>query len=208
METRLPVGGEVLLRLNHPIQGALSPASFIPVAEDCGLMPEIGLHVLGRGLQALKVLQMVPGVPDLYLSINVSTLQISESFLNELSDLIACNGIDQNRLVIELTESVALKVDGGRSDIIRRIQDKGIRVVLDDFGTGYSSFNDLKTLRPDIIKIDRSFVQAGSGFARRSAGHEVHQRLGALGEAMARVCDDLELPMVEEGIESEADLDY
>ncbi|PTW61736.1 diguanylate cyclase (GGDEF)-like protein [Breoghania corrubedonensis] len=208
LKTRAPVGGEVLLRLNHPVQGALSPASFIPVAEDCGLMPEIGHHVLARGVEALSALQGEPATAELYLSINVSSIQISQGFLARLETLLSAHDVDPRRVVIELTESMVLKADDGRGDIIRRIQDLGIRVALDDFGTGYSSFTYLKTLRPDIIKIDRSFVQAGGSAIEQGAGVGILHRLEALGDAVARVCGDLDLPMVGEGIESERDIDY
>ncbi|WP_321338106.1 EAL domain-containing protein [Breoghania sp.] len=208
LKSRLPVGGEVLLRLNHPVVGALSPDAFIPVAEDCGLMPELGLQVIDEALDALGVLQSVDATRHFYLSINVSSVQLSNAFLTQLRQLIARHKADTRYVVLELTESVALNADGKHGEIIRAIQDMGIRVALDDFGTGYSSLTYLKMLQPDIIKIDRSFIQAGS-LSRELAGERhLRYRLGALGDAIAQICEDLNLPMVGEGIETEEELSY
>ncbi len=208
LKSRRPVGGEVLLRLNHPVAGALSPDAFIPVAEDCGLMPELGLQVIDEALDALRELQSVEATREFYLSINVSSVQLSNSFLTQLRDLIAHHKSDTRYVVLELTESVALNTEDRHGDIIRAIQDMGIRVALDDFGTGFSSFTYLKTLQPDIIKIDRSFVQAGS-LSRELAGDKaLLTRLNSLGDAIAQVCEDLDLPMIGEGIETEEELAY
>lgn len=195
-----PVGGEVLLRLNHPVQGALEPSAFIPVAEDCGLMPQLGLHVFERALQALEGGEIGP---QFYLSVNVSSVQITEEFLIRVGAMLLEYAVDPRRIVLELTESVAMKEAQAQDGLIRRLQEMGIRVALDDFGTGYSSLSYIAKLRPDIVKIDRTFVQAAS-----SAGQGFRRRMGALGDAMARICCDLDLPMVGEGIETERDLAY
>ena len=153
------VGCEALLRWNHPARGLLAPGEFITIAEESGLIAEMGLWVRDEACAQLarwKAQGLTPGV----MAINVSALEFRDHRLvDSLRDAMARHGIAPQDVEVELTES-ALMADSDTSlRIIDRLVELGVRLAIDDFGTGYSSLAYLKRLRPHQLKIDRSFVR-------------------------------------------------
>ncbi|MFC7288293.1 putative bifunctional diguanylate cyclase/phosphodiesterase [Herminiimonas glaciei] len=154
------VGAEALLRWRHPVKGMVSPADFIPLAEQTGLILPIGHWVLGMACAQLIAWSKNPAMAHLSLAINVSALQFKQAdFVSQVVSVLDRSGADPHLLELELTESMLVNdVD----DIIAKmnaLKAKGIRLSLDDFGTGYSSLNYLKKLPLDQLKIDQSFVR-------------------------------------------------
>ncbi|MCJ2081293.1 EAL domain-containing protein [Methylobacterium sp. J-090] len=150
------VSYEALIRWNHPHRGLVSPAEFIPLAEDNGSIVPIGRWVLE---QACREAARWPA--DQHLAVNVSAVQLrSPRLLSHVTDALARSGLPAHRLELELTET-ALVEDGRQiAHVLRSLRQLGIRIAMDDFGTGYSSLAHLRDLPLDRIKIDRSFVAA------------------------------------------------
>ncbi len=153
-------GAEALIRWHHPDKGMVSPADFIPAAEETGLILPIGRWVLKTACQQLRQWADQPQYCQLTLSVNVSAKQFRQAnFVDEVTTLVANSGIDPTRLSLELTESLLLD---DIEEIIQKMQtlkQLGIGFALDDFGTGYSSLTYLKRLPLDYLKIDQSFVR-------------------------------------------------
>jgi diguanylate cyclase (GGDEF)-like protein len=152
---------EALLRWRHPERGMISPAEFIPIAEDCGLINQLGLWVLNTACAEAGTW------PDhVRVAVNVSPVQFrSQSLaLNVAAALAAC-GLPASRLELEITEAVLIRDDEAALDMLHQLRKLGVRIALDDFGTGYSSLSYLQRFPFDKIKIDRSFIRdlAGPG---------------------------------------------
>jgi EAL domain-containing protein (putative c-di-GMP-specific phosphodiesterase class I) len=157
LETEEIIGAEALMRWNHPKRGLLSPDSFIPIAEDTGLIVEIGEWLIGESTRQLSVWQK-RGVLD-ELSINVSYRQIRDSdFAQSLAQYINENELDPSTLEIEITESVIADDMDHIVTTLNALRGIGVPVAIDDFGTGYSSFSYLTELPFDTLKIDKSFL--------------------------------------------------
>jgi len=157
MATSQIQGVEALVRWEDPTRGLVSPASFIPAAEETGLIGPIGMWVARQAATDLASWREMGF--DLYCSINVSGRQMTESsFASEFIDAVAASGVAMGAIVVELTESVL--ATEGVSEVFDAFHDVGFRIALDDFGTGYSAFQYLQTFDIDLIKIDRSFVKA------------------------------------------------
>jgi diguanylate cyclase (GGDEF)-like protein len=153
--TRTLTGFEALARWNHPTRGAVSPAKFIPVAEDIGCIVALGEWVLKT---ACKEAARWPG--SLTVAVNVSPRQLadSERLFNAVQAALQASGLAPERLELEITESSLLSPDAHVLDILDRFRAKGIRIAMDDFGTGYSSLSQLRSFPFNKIKIDQSFV--------------------------------------------------
>ncbi|MEH2556186.1 diguanylate cyclase (GGDEF)-like protein [Bradyrhizobium algeriense] len=152
---------EALLRWRHPERGMISPAEFIPIAEDSGLINQLGLWVLNTACAEAATW------PDhVRVAVNVSPVQFrSQSLaLNVAAALAAC-GLPASRLELEITEAVLIRDDEAALDMLHQLRKLGVRIALDDFGTGYSSLSYLQRFPFDKIKIDRSFIKdiAGPG---------------------------------------------
>ena len=157
MKSRRIKGVEALIRWEDPKRGMVSPVSFIPAAEESGLITEIGMWVAAEAARTLAVLREQGH--DLYCSINVSGRQMAEpNFARDFIEIIRASGVDSTAIVVELTESV-LAVSG-TNEMFAEFHEEGFRIALDDFGTGYSALQYLQTFDIDLIKIDRSFVTA------------------------------------------------
>ena len=151
-------GAEVLLRWSHPQRGFVSPADFIPVAEDSGLIGEIGAWVLAEAC-GLLARQAALGRP-LELSVNVSPRQFQQAdFVERLGRILADTGADPRRLTLEITEGLLLEGTAGVMARMQALAGLGLRFSIDDFGTGYSSLAYLKRLPVHELKIDQSFVR-------------------------------------------------
>jgi len=152
---------EALLRWRHPVRGMISPAEFIPVAEDSGLINQLGVWVLNAACAEATTW------PDhVRVAVNVSPVQFrSESLALNVAAALAASGLAASRLELEITEAVLIRDDDAALDMLHQLRRLGVRIALDDFGTGYSSLSYLQRFPFDKIKIDRSFIKdiAGPG---------------------------------------------
>lgn len=147
---------EALLRWNHPARGMVSPADFIPVAEACGKIIEIGSWVLNEAAAAVN-----GPLGGAHVSINVSPLQFQQSdFVDTVEQSLKRAGVDPSKIELEITESMLIDDDARGQAIMQRLKGLGVGVALDDFGTGYSSLSYLSKYPFDTIKIDKGFVSA------------------------------------------------
>jgi diguanylate cyclase (GGDEF)-like protein/PAS domain S-box-containing protein len=184
------IGFEALLRWHHPVLGVVSPSEFVPVAEDSGLMPEIGRWVLR---QACAEAARWPS--SITLSVNVSPVQVMASDLPAVvREATSAAGLAPSRLEIEITESAFLQEGAGAAESIRALHAAGARLALDDFGTGYSALAYLRRYPFDTLKIDRSFVR---DMLSRSDADAIVGMIVGLGRS-------LKLHTVAEGVEMPA----
>jgi len=193
---RRVVGVESLARWHHPVRGWVPPAVFVPLAEEYGLVGEIDRFVL---VQACRVASTWPDVGDAppALSVNVSSRQFeSETFLDDVRGALERSGLAPGRLILELTEATLIQRPDAVAARIRTLKQMGVRVAIDDFGTGYSSLSYLQRLPVDILKMDQSFV---ANLSQPGTGH-------ALVRALLRFARALDLTVVAEGVETEAQL--
>ena len=157
---RKPLGAEALIRWIHPVRGMVSPAAFIPLAEESGLILAIGQIVLDTACSQLKAWQEKALTEKLTLSVNVSAKQFQETaFVDKVRAAVAFNQINPMLLKIEPTESVLLENIEETIVTMNKLKALGVRFSLDDFGTGFSSLQYLKRLPLDQLKIDQSFVR-------------------------------------------------
>jgi len=193
------LGAEALLRWNHPTRGAIPPGTFIPAAEEFGLMPLVGTFVLEQALATLARWKSDPHLASLTLSVNVSASQFNEGdFETVLRDLLNRHQIDPTRLRLELTESVLIAGLEPVAEKMASLKMLGITFSLDDFGTGFSSLAYLRRLPVSELKIDRSFVTAAAE----------NDRDAALVRSIRAIASDLGLETVAEGVETEAQLAF
>jgi len=159
LATEQIVGLEALIRWQHPTRGLIAPLSFIPLAEDTGLIVPIGRWVIETACrQACRWLDDMPG-SELVMSVNLSARQFAQpELVQDIREILAATGLPPNRLELEITESILLDEGENSETTLQVLRDLGVRLVLDDFGTGYSSLSYLRRLPLDTIKIDRSFV--------------------------------------------------
>jgi diguanylate cyclase (GGDEF)-like protein/PAS domain S-box-containing protein len=151
-------GAEALLRWTHPTRGVISPAQFIPIAEECGLILPIGHWVLRKACQQAQAWNQA-GLALATMAVNVSAKEFrGQQFLKELFAILAETGIDPRSLELELTESVLMKHAESAASILETLRESGVQVAVDDFGTGYSSLSYLRKFPIDALKIDQSFV--------------------------------------------------
>ena len=152
------IGVEALLRWSHPQRGMISPAEFIPIAEETGLIVGIGDWVLTTACRQLKAWEE-EGLPLLSMAVNVSVRQFQhETILFAVKKALIETGIDPAKLELEITESVMLAQADTNTQLLRRLHEMGMRLALDDFGTGFSSLGYLRRLPFHVLKIDRTFV--------------------------------------------------
>ncbi|GIK50377.1 MAG: diguanylate cyclase [Alphaproteobacteria bacterium] len=184
------VGLEALLRWRHPGKGDISPAVFVPIAEEAGLMPALGAFVLERAFEEAK------RWPNLDLAINLSPVQFRHVDLVELLErLLAKHDVNPSRIVLEVTEGVLMESTDRNRHILETVRGLGFKVALDDFGTGFSSLRYLCDFRFDKIKIDRAFV---TGIHERKRAMTIIQSVVTLGRGLG-------MDIVAEGVETEAE---
>lgn len=188
---------EALIRWQHPTRGMVAPDNFIPLAEETGLILQIGQWVLAEAIKTAKILRKNIS-PDFQVTINQSSKQFQQhdDRIQELTDIIEQHHIDADMIAIEITESTMF--DGGKTAMqkLEKLRDMGVEVALDDFGTGYSSLSYLKKLDIDFLKIDKSFVW------QLEKDNDDH----VLIEAMILMAHKLGLKVVAEGIETREQL--
>ncbi|WP_320819876.1 putative bifunctional diguanylate cyclase/phosphodiesterase, partial [Thalassolituus sp.] len=170
----------------------ISPGVFIPLAEECGLMPMLGRWVLQRACEMLK--DVAPD-SDLRVAVNISVLQLLDAdFVSEVLDVLKLTGLPAERLELEMTENVFASDVEQIRNVLSQLREQGIRISIDDFGTGYSSISYLLDFPLDTLKVDRSFVTA-----LNSGGEGIFSSIIALAHG-------LELSVVVEGVETQKEL--
>jgi EAL domain-containing protein (putative c-di-GMP-specific phosphodiesterase class I) len=168
LKTKQLIGFEALVRWKHPKRGLVYPLDFIPLAEEHGLIYQIGAWILHEACRELKLLQeRYPSRPPLTMSINISSRQFSQQDLvGMLSRFLAETGVEPCTLVLEITESMIMENVNAAVETMRQLRAMGIQIHIDDFGTGHSSLNYLQLFPINALKIDRSFINkltAGGG---------------------------------------------
>jgi polar amino acid transport system substrate-binding protein len=192
------VGMEALIRWFHPHKGMISPAEFIPVAEETGLIREIGRWVLEKVCYQNKEWQD-KGLLKLPIAVNVSELQLEDrDFISDLEGIILKSGLDPSYLHIEITESNFMQSIDESIETLDRIRKIGIDIALDDFGTGYSSLNYLQHLPITTVKIDKSFIDEISKRPSESL---------LLSEIIS-IAHKLNMNVIAEGVEHKMQVDY
>jgi len=183
------VGVEALVRWRHPERGLLPPAAFLDLAEQLGMLPQLGHWVLEHACeQAVRWQEHTPG---LELNVNLSASQLGNPALrDEVRHVLQATGIPPHQLVLELTETVALTDLAESARVLNELKTLGVRIALDDFGTGFSSLSHLGVLPVDVVKIDKSFVQA----MQETGGASV-------AEAVLQIARTFNLAPVAEGVE-------
>jgi diguanylate cyclase (GGDEF)-like protein/PAS domain S-box-containing protein len=177
------VGFEALARWRHPTRGVMEPTSFIPLAEETGLIIPLGNWVLQEACRRLAQMAGAGG-KDLRMSVNVSSRQVADpKFAAEVKHAIAEAGISPARLTLEVTESVLMQCQGDALDMLGELRAMGITLSIDDFGTGHSSLSYLAQLPIDQLKVDRSFIaKLGEGGDRG----EIIRAIMTLGRALSK----------------------
>ncbi|RRD28175.1 sensor domain-containing phosphodiesterase [Brucellaceae bacterium VT-16-1752] len=187
-------GFEALMRWEHPRRGAISPSEFIPIAENSGLIVQLGLFAMQRAAEDLFAWQEQFPKLDLFVSVNLSSTQlIRQDLINDVRSVLSRIHLNPGSLKLELTESVLMENPEQSAHVLARLKTMGIGLSLDDFGTGYSSLAYLTRFPFDIIKIDRSFVKG-----------DQPQKTTLL-RSIVSMAHDLGLAVVTEGVESESD---
>ena len=160
LETGRVLEVEALVRWDHPQRGVVSPAHFIPLAEETGKIVQIGQWVLDQACKQVRAWQMQsPDSQPLVLSVNLSGRQFQQpELVKEIARALGSAGLDPSCLKLEITETVALDHTGATADTLAALKELGIRLAIDDFGTGYSALSYLKRYPVDTLKIDRSFI--------------------------------------------------
>ncbi|TLU72086.1 bifunctional diguanylate cyclase/phosphodiesterase [Lichenicoccus roseus] len=185
-------GFEALLRWRHPVRGWLSPALFIPVAEESELILPLGEWVMEQALRQGRAFHAASPGAGLVMNVNVSALQLTQAgFCSGLAGVIEAEGLDAGQLCLEITESML--TGAGASTVLAEARELGVQVAIDDFGIGYSSLSYLRRLPVDVVKLDRSFLEdVGGG----SSGEAFVVAVIALAHAAGK-------PVVFEGIETQ-----
>ena len=188
------VGFEALARFEHPQMGMISPAEFIPVAEQSGMMCDLGNVILRESMAGIRRLMEKAGhSAPLYVSVNISVLQLmSDDFAGRLIRMVDQSGVPRRCLRLEVTESLFVENMDHAIQQLAQLRAAGIRIALDDFGTGYSSLSYLRRLPIDVLKIDRSFV---------TRSHEDESNVAIL-RTVYDLARELSLEVVAEGIEN------
>jgi diguanylate cyclase (GGDEF)-like protein/PAS domain S-box-containing protein len=152
-------GAEALLRWMHPVRGPVSPAQFIPVAEDCGLILPIGQWVLREACKQARAWADA-GLPLPTMAVNISSMEFREDkFIESVFTTLSETGLDPKSLELELTESVLMKRAESAASVLKTLRSRGVQIAVDDFGTGYSSLSYLRKFPINALKIDQSFVR-------------------------------------------------
>jgi EAL domain-containing protein (putative c-di-GMP-specific phosphodiesterase class I) len=191
-------GAEALVRWKHPELGIVAPAKFIPIAEETGLIVEIGQWVLRAACTQVKAWADA-GLPQIAVSVNVSPAQFKRRKVwHAVSGALAHSGLAPEQLVLELTESMLMENASESMEMLHELKGMGLNLSVDDFGTGYSSFSYLGQFPLDELKIDRSFLQ----------GVPTERSSIAIVGAIIALARELELKVVAEGVETAEQLQF
>ncbi len=192
------VGLEALIRWKHPQLGFIGPAEFIPIAEETGLIQELGESIVSMACETLSEFSKTIELKELYININISAIQILTRTLDDfIRKEIAKYDIDPNNLNAEITESILIEDFNAAILFVRELKSIGMKVLLDDFGTGYSSLSYLHQFPFDIIKLDQSFIQST----------DENDKMVGMIESIGFLVASLGMDIVVEGIETESQLE-
>lgn len=192
IETMEIKGVEALVRWNHPTEGIIQPAKFIPIAEASGQIVEIDEFVMRTACKQLKA-WIASGIKTITISVNLTSKDfLHENFTVGLNEIIKDTGIEANYLELEITESLVMKDLDVALGILKNLKAIGVKMSLDDFGTGYSSLNYLKKLPIDTIKIDKSFMNEITEDSKEEA----------IAESIIALAHKMNLTVIAEGIET------
>ncbi|MEO8456722.1 MAG: EAL domain-containing protein [Chloroflexota bacterium] len=198
VETGAVTGAEVLLRWTHPVRGVVTPDEFIPLAEETGLIVEIGEWVLRNACRQV-IEWRDSGLKIDRIAVNISARQLQqEDLVERITQILGEVNIPPELLQLEITEGAVMKNVDHANAMLRRLAHMGIEVALDDFGTGYSSLTYLKRFPIDAVKIDRSFV--------RDLEHDASD--ATIVSTVIAMADNLHLNVIAEGVETEAQLQF
>jgi diguanylate cyclase (GGDEF)-like protein/PAS domain S-box-containing protein len=194
MQTGGIKGLEALVRWNHPVIGLINPTEFIPLAEETGLIVQLGEWVIKEACRQLSIWQkQFPSEPPLTISVNISSKQLSPGLLEHIKLVLEETCVAPESFIVEITESVIMENAETVAPLLLRLKDMKVKLHIDDFGTGYSSLSYLHRFPVDMLKIDRSFIS----------------RLGSNGEnlkivkAIAALAHSLNMNVIAEGVETE-----
>lgn len=189
-------GFEALLRLNSKELGIISPSEFIPIAEECGCITQLGRWVLNEVCkQSVKWLQL--GYKFNSISINISSVDLQQpDFLENIKDIIMNTSINPNIVELEITETVLMQSLDSSINILKKLMDMGIRIALDDFGTGYSSLSYLRKIPITTLKIDKSFIDNITSDKKEES----------IINSIIEMAHSMDIKVVAEGVETEDQL--
>ncbi|MCC5598656.1 EAL domain-containing response regulator [Nostoc favosum] len=192
------VAAESLLRWQSPEVGLVYPTEFIPLAESTGLIVPLGKWVLKRVCKQIKSWRDI-GIYPLMLAVNLSVLEFNQpDFIHKIVNFIDINGLEPRYLELELTESMIMQDVNSAIATMSKLQSLGVKIAIDDFGTGYSSLIYLKNLPINTLKIDRYFIHNVANDPQKSA----------ITKALIQMAHNLNLDVVAEGVETEAELAF
>lgn len=192
LETGVITGVEALLRWKHPVHGDMSPAVFIPIAEERGLITPIGNWVLETACKQ-SVEWQKQGLPPIRMAVNISALQLHHiDFYEKLANILSATGMNPELLELELTESAVMQDEQSAQVLLQQLKALGLQLAIDDFGTGYSSLSHLKRFPFDKLKIDRSFIK----------DLPLASEDGAITQAIIGVGRSLKHKVIAEGVET------
>jgi EAL domain-containing protein (putative c-di-GMP-specific phosphodiesterase class I) len=193
LESGAITGSEALMRWSHPERGQIPPTEFIPLAEESGLILDLGRWILETACRQARTWQEETGRTELTISVNVSGRQMADQDLvDDVRRILTLSGLDPRCLTLEITESVLVLDVDQTVATLRALKAIGVRIAIDDFGTGYSSLSYLRQFPVDILKVDRSFVASLDGGTDSMA----------LVRSIVSLSSTLRLDTVAEGIET------
>jgi len=198
LATGAMIGVEALIRWHHPQRGLVPPAQFIPIAEECGLIVDIGRWVLREACRQARAWQRA-GLPVTRLAINISPVELrTKDFVAGVRAILTDTGLDPHCLEFEVTETFLMEASGSTAEVLQALKDMGLQIALDDFGTGYSSLSFLRRFPIDTVKIDRSFVRDMTTDADDAS----------IVRAVIGMGESLHLQVVAEGVETREQLAF
>ena len=198
LSSRKVIGAEALIRWHSPEFGNISPADFIPWAEETNFIVKLGYWILETACQQIVQWRQECSWEDMSISVNVSTKQLmDEHFIAHTIEILESTGLPPHCLKVELTESVLVENVDLTAERLKQLQEVGIQIAIDDFGTGYASLSYLQHFQFDVLKIDRSFIM----------DIDQNPKKQAIVGSIVRMAEQINFKVVAEGVETQAEQD-